>query len=62
MGKERLVDRQNDRYFERVVDPSTGEVVHCTDHRLSDHRGHGSAKEKTRTQEATGEAAGPEAR
>ena len=63
MKKERLVDRQNDRYFERVVDPSTGEVVHYTDHRLGDHRGFGSAKEKTRvTKEATDEATGPEAR
>jgi len=58
MEKERLVGRQNVRYFERVVDPSTGEVVHCGNHRRSEHHRFGSAKEKTRAQEATDVAAG----
>lgn len=39
---ERLIDRQNDRYFKRVVEEGTGRVLHETDHPLSEHRGHGS--------------------
>ncbi|WP_336924202.1 hypothetical protein [Aquipuribacter sp. SD81] len=39
---KRLIDRQNDRYFERVVEEGTGRVVHETDHPLTEHRGHGS--------------------
>ena len=41
---ERLIDRKNDRYFELVEDPDTDEVVHRCEEKLSDHRGHGSAK------------------
>jgi hypothetical protein len=48
MGKLRVIDRQNDRYSERVVDPGTGEVVHLVDHRLSEHRDRGSAKKTTK--------------
>ena len=44
--KERFIDRANNRYFEKVVDKTTGEVVHYKDHPLSEHRGHGSAKFK----------------
>lgn len=39
---ERLIDRDNDRYFERVVEEGTGRVLHETDHQLSEHKGHGS--------------------
>ncbi len=42
--KERLIDRDADRYREMVVDPVTGEVIHHTDEPLSNHRGHGSAR------------------
>jgi len=41
--KVRLIDRENDRYIERV-ETEQGEVIHETDHPLSEHRGHGSAK------------------
>lgn len=33
-----------DRYTEKVTIHDTGEVVHNTDERLSDHKGHGSDK------------------
>lgn len=39
---ERLIDRDNDRYFERVVEEGTRRVLHKTDHLLSEHKGHGS--------------------
>lgn len=38
------VDREADRYTERLVDGETGEVIHDVDEPLSEHRGHGSAK------------------
>jgi hypothetical protein len=43
---ERVIDRDNDRYFERVTDYETGEVIHLREEPLSEHRGHGSAKKK----------------
>jgi hypothetical protein len=42
--KERVIDRQNDKYFESVIDPETGETLHHCDQPLSEHFGHGSAK------------------
>jgi hypothetical protein len=42
--KERVIDRQNDKYFESVTDPETGETLHHCDQPLSEHFGHGSAK------------------
>lgn len=45
MNKERLIDRNNNRYIETVTDPITGEVLHQCDEPLSDHWGHGSAKD-----------------
>lgn len=44
MKKERIIDRDNDRYKETVVDPGTGEVVHQNEEPLSEHYGHGSDK------------------
>jgi hypothetical protein len=44
MHREMTVDRENDRYTERIVDPESGEVIRDVDERLSDHRGHGDAK------------------
>lgn len=44
--KVRRIDRGEDRYFEEVTDPETGEVIHHCDEPLSEHRGHGSAKRK----------------
>jgi hypothetical protein len=39
--KERLIDRENDRYTELVVDPATGTVLLHRDEPLSQHRGGG---------------------
>jgi phage FluMu protein Com len=46
MQKERIIDKDNDHYFEKVVDPETGEVVHHTSEPLSQHVDHGTAKLK----------------
>lgn len=45
-NKERIIDSENDRYMEKVIDPETGEVIHHCDEPLSKHQGHGSAKNK----------------
>src|ERR1700676_4577192 len=42
--KERLIDRQANRYRENVTDPVTGEVIHHCDEALDQHTGHGSEK------------------
>ncbi len=44
MKKERLIDRDNDKYKESVIDPSTGEIVHHCEEALSQHINHGTAK------------------
>lgn len=50
----RVVDRLRDRYYERVINNKTQEVIHECDHRLStDHQGHGSAKFSKPKQEPT---------
>jgi hypothetical protein len=41
--KERLTDRDNNHYRERITD-ATGEVIHECEEPLSQHRDHGSAK------------------
>ena len=46
MKKERIIDRKNNYYRERVVNADTGEVVRDVEQPLSEHRGHGSAKHK----------------
>lgn len=43
---ERVLDREADRYFERVMIRETGEIAHLCDEPLSQHRGHGSDKSK----------------
>lgn len=42
--KQRTIDRDNDCYVEKVVDPETDEVLRDVQEPLSDHRGRGSAK------------------
>jgi hypothetical protein len=42
--KESIFDTEADRRFEHIEDAETGEVLHHIDHKLSEHRGHGSAK------------------
>ena len=46
MKKERVIDRKNNVYHEKVIDPVSGTVIHECDEPLTDHFGHGSAKEK----------------
>jgi hypothetical protein len=41
-----IIDRGNDRYFEKVTDYETGELIHHNEERLSEHIEHGSAKRK----------------
>jgi hypothetical protein len=41
----RVVDREGDRYTERIVD-AAGNVVRDVDEPLSNHRGHGTAKRR----------------
>lgn len=42
--KERLIDRDNNKYYEIVTDYQSGEVIHHCEEPLTDHYGHGSAK------------------
>jgi len=46
MKKNRVIDKNNDKYFEQVIDPETGETVHHCEEPLSEHFGHGTAKFK----------------
>jgi hypothetical protein len=48
MRRTRVIDRENDCYAEKVVDPQTGETVHHCDEPLSAHQGHGSARRRDR--------------
>ena len=43
---ERVIDRDNDRYSEKVTDYESREIIHHCDEPLSQHYGHGSAKKK----------------
>lgn len=43
---ERLIDRGNDRHFEKVTNYENGELIHFVDEQLSEHTGHGTAKKK----------------
>jgi hypothetical protein len=45
---KRRIDRTNDRYSERIVDPESGEVVREVNEPLSEHRGRGDARKKRR--------------
>ncbi len=44
--RERVIDRDNDRYFEKITDYESGEVIHHCEEPLSQHQGHGNAKPK----------------
>ncbi|MEM3846154.1 MAG: hypothetical protein QXU98_10695, partial [Candidatus Parvarchaeota archaeon] len=37
--KERLIDRENNRYYEKIIDPETKEVIHKCDEPLTEHTG-----------------------
>lgn len=49
VGHIRHIDRPEDQYFELVVDPETGEIIHRCKEKLSEHVGHGSAKARSAT-------------
>ena len=42
--RETIIDRENDRYVERVTDYESGNVIHQCDEPLSKHIGHGAAR------------------
>jgi hypothetical protein len=44
--RERVIDRDNDRYSEKITDYESGEVIHLCEEPLSQHQGHGNAKPK----------------
>ena len=46
MQKERYIDRENNKYKETVIDPTTKKLIHKSEHALTEHTGHGSAKYK----------------
>jgi hypothetical protein len=46
VGKTRVIDRDGDKYVERITDLQTGEILHECVEPLSNHRGHGTAKPK----------------
>lgn len=43
---ERVIDRDNDQYSEKVTDYESGVIIHHCDEPLSKHQGRGSAKKK----------------
>ena len=45
---ERVIDRENDYYSEKITDPLTGEIIKECNEPLSEHKGHGSAKHKNK--------------
>ncbi len=49
----RVIDREHDRYYERIEDLS-GDVIRHIDEPLSQHRGHGYAKKKRHPGEGSG--------
>lgn len=44
--RARVIDRDNDRYFEKITDYESGEIIHQCEEPLSQHQGHGNAKHK----------------
>jgi hypothetical protein len=50
---ERVLDREANRYFEKVTMRDTGEIVHYCDESLSEHKGHGSDKTNPRSSSAS---------
>ena len=44
--KDRIIDRKNDRYYERITDTETGKTIHECEEPLSNHIGHGDDKSK----------------
>ena len=49
---ERLIDRDNDLYHEKITEYESGNVIHEQKEPLSAHIGHGSAKKKAKPSDA----------
>jgi hypothetical protein len=45
MERLKVEDWRHDRYTEVARDPDTGEIVHECEEPLSEHQGHGSARQ-----------------
>ena len=45
----RVIDRDNDKYFERITDYQSSEVIHECEEPLSQHIGHGSDTSNRKT-------------
>ena len=48
----RLVDRRADRYVEQLNDPATERLIKYVDEPLTEHQGHGGAKQPYRRRQA----------
>lgn len=46
MKKSRVIDKYSDKYYEKVTDPESGDIIHHCEESLSDHFDHGSARFK----------------
>lgn len=57
--KERIIDKDNNRYMEKVVDPVTGDVLRNAEEPLKQHQGHGTAKFKTAPKGASDDSNSP---
>ena len=44
VDKVRVIDRTANRYYEKVINPDNNEVMHYCEESLTEHFGHGSAK------------------
>jgi hypothetical protein len=49
VNRQIFIDRQNDKYIEIVIDEDSKTVLHYCNGKLSEHYGHGSAKNKKAT-------------
>ncbi len=50
---ERMINRAEDHYMERVTVRETGKVIHFCEEPLSKHTGHGSAQKRRRRKRGT---------
>ena len=46
MRLHRIIDRRHNRYYEKVHDPESREVIREVDEPLTDHQGRGDAKRR----------------
>lgn len=47
----RIIDRQNNRYVERITNVESGEIIRAVNEPLTEHTGRGSAKDRPRENE-----------